>query len=115
MYGINRYKKGYVVMYNKYQLSINDLPMDRTVTSYDDEYRYTHETDQFGCRTFTVYGTAKEAQCHADALNEKEQELLAKERETLLERNKSLSSVIKPVVVGVFIGTLFGIALGLLV
>lgn len=115
MYGINRYKKGYVVMYNKYQLSINDLPMDRTVTSYDDEYRYTHETDQFGCRTFSVYETAEDAQRHADALNEKEQELLTKERERLLERNRSLSSAFKPVVLGIFIGTLFGIALGLLV
>lgn len=122
MYGINRYKTGYIVMYNNYHLSINDLPMDRTATRYDGEYRITHDTDQFGCRTFTVYGTAKEAQAHADRLNAKEQEELREAEKERLERNRALSNALKkvfrPVLVGIVIGsvagTVVGIALGLL-
>lgn len=88
--------------------------MDRTVTRYDDEYRYTHETDQFGCRTFTIYETAEDARSHANALNAKEQDLLAKERERLLGRNIELRRVFKPIVMGMVIGIVVGITLGLL-
>lgn len=114
MYGIKRYKTGYVVMCNNYYLSINDQPMNRTSKSYDDEYRYTHDTDQFGCRTFTVYETAEDAQAHATKLNAKEQALLAEEREIRAQRRAALRRVFKPIVLGIFFGTIFGIVLGLL-
>lgn len=118
MYGIDRYKNGYVVMYDNYLLSINNLPMDRKSTWYDDEYRYTRETDQFGCRTVTVYESAEDAQAHADRLNAKEQEELREAEKERLERNRELSKTLKklfrPTLVGVVIGTVVGIALGLL-
>lgn len=122
MYGIDRYKNGYVVMYDNYLLSINDLPMDRKSTWYDDEYRYTRETDQFGCRTVTIYESAEDAQAHADRLNAKEQEELREAEKERLERNRARSNALKkvfrPVLVGIVIGsvagTVVGIALGLL-
>lgn len=122
MYGINRYKTGYVVMYDNYLLSINDQPMNRKSTWYDGEYRYTRETDQFGCRTVTVYESAEDAQAHANALNAKEQKELREAEKERLERNRARSNVLKkvfrPVLVGMLIGsvagTVVGIALGLL-
>ena len=122
MYGIDRYKNGYVVRYDNYLLSINDLPMDRKSTWYDDEYRYTRETDQFGCRTITIYEFAEDAQAHADRLNAKEQEELREAEKERLERNRALSNALKkvfrPVLVGIVIGsvagTVVGIALGFL-
>lgn len=118
MYGINLYKNGYVVMYDNYHLLINDLPMDRKSTWYGSEYRYTRDTDQFGCRTVTVYGSAEDAQAQADRLNAKEQEELREAEKERLERNRARSNALKkvfrPVLVGIVIGTVVGIALGLL-